>query len=154
MSGLKIAQSVLVVIHDAALNVLLLERADGAGYWQSVTGSKDTLVETWEQTAVREVLEETGIDVYAAQCRLTDWQLENSYDIYPHYRHRYPEGVTRNTERVFGLLVPQGQHVRLAPTEHTAWRWLPWREAGAAVGSASNQVAIEQLPERANRGAA
>ena len=37
----KIPQSVLVVIHTPALEVLLLERADHPGFWQSVTGSLD-----------------------------------------------------------------------------------------------------------------
>ena len=35
----KIPESVLVVIHTPALEVLLIERADKPGYWQSVTGS-------------------------------------------------------------------------------------------------------------------
>ena len=34
----KIPESVLVVIYTAALDVLLIERTDKAGYWQSVTG--------------------------------------------------------------------------------------------------------------------
>ena len=37
----KIPESVLVVIHTPALDVLLIERADKPGFWQSVTGSKD-----------------------------------------------------------------------------------------------------------------
>lgn len=61
----KIPQSVLVVIHTPALEVLLIERADAAGFWQSVTGSKDTLAESWFDTAVREVHEETGLDALA-----------------------------------------------------------------------------------------
>jgi dihydroneopterin triphosphate diphosphatase len=145
----KIPQSVLVVIYTPALDVLLIERSDSPGFWQSVTGSKDTLNESWASTASREVHEETGIDATASNCTLTDWQFENVYDIYPHYRHRYAPGVTRNTERVFGLLVPQNQRIVLNPIEHLAWRWLPWREAAAACGSASNALAIEQLPARA-----
>jgi dihydroneopterin triphosphate diphosphatase len=141
----KIPQSVLVVIHDAQLNVLLIERADCAGYWQSVTGSKDDLNETWAATAAREVMEETGIDVNAPACILTDWRLENEYDIYPSYRWRYAPHVSRNTERVFGLLVPAAQPVRLSPREHTAHRWLPWSQAAKICGSASNQAAIERL---------
>ena len=37
----KIPQSVLVVIHTPALDVLLINRADAANFWQSVTGAKD-----------------------------------------------------------------------------------------------------------------
>ena len=102
----KIPESVLVVIHTPALEVLLIQRADtaqGVEHWQSVTGSKDHWDEPWEATAAREVQEETGIDVQAPGCRLTDWGLENHYDIWPQWRHRYAPGVTHNTERVFGL---------------------------------------------------
>lgn len=141
----KIPQSVLVVIHTPALDVLLLERADPPGFWQSVTGSKDGPDEPWCETARREVLEETGIK--AAQGALRDWGLENVYAIYPRWLHRYPPGVTHNTERVFGLQVPAGTPVTLAPREHTRYRWLPWREAADACFSPSNAEAILLLPE-------
>ena len=59
----KIPVSVLVVIHTPALEVLLIERADKPGYWQSVTGSVDDLDEPLADTARREVQEETGITV-------------------------------------------------------------------------------------------
>ncbi len=142
----KIPESVLVVVHTAALDVLLIRRAD-AGSWQSVTGSKDAPEEPFLQTAVREVAEETGIDALAPQMHLTDWQLENTYDIYPRWLHRYAPGVTRNTEHVFGLCVPQGTDIRLNPREHTEWRWLPWREAADEVFSPSNAEAILLLPQ-------
>ena len=116
----KIPQSVLVVIHTAALDVLLIRRADTeAEFWQSVTGSKDALEEPLAVTAAREVREETGIDVHAAGRVLTDWRIENHYDIYPRWRARYAPGVTRNTEHVFGLRVPTGTPVRLNSREHT-----------------------------------
>ena len=140
----KIPQSVLVVIHTAALEVLLIERADAPGYWKSVTGSKDRLDESWEATARREVQEETGIE----GGELRDWGLENVYEIYPRWRHRYAPGVTHNLERVLGLRVPQGTPVRLSPREHRAARWLPWREAADACFSPSNAEAILQLPQR------
>lgn len=141
----KIPQSVLVVIHTPALQVLLIRRAD-AGSWQSVTGSKDHVAETYWDTAVREVREETGIDALAPECRLSDWALENRYDIYPAWRWRYAPEVSRNTERVFGLCVPTGTAVRLHAAEHTEHRWLPWREAADAVFSPSNAEAILMLP--------
>jgi len=141
----KIPESVLVVIHTPALEVLLIRRAD-AGTWQSVTGSKDQPHESWEQTAVREVLEETGIDALASNCRLSDWAIENVYDIYPAWRWRYPPDVSRNTERVFGLRVPTGTPVVLSPAEHTAHQWLDWREAADTVFSPSNAEAILLLP--------
>jgi dATP pyrophosphohydrolase len=61
----KIPQSVLVVIHSSELDVLLIERTDHPGYWQNVTGSKDRADETWIETAIREVAEETGIRLTA-----------------------------------------------------------------------------------------
>jgi len=143
----KIPRSVLVVIHTAALEVLLIERADHAGFWQSVTGSVDREDEPLTETARREVLEETGID--AAGHRLTDWQYTNEYEIYPQWRWRYAPGVTRNTEYVFGLEVPGRVDVTLAPREHTAFVWLPWREAAAKCFSPSNGAAILRLGERA-----
>ena len=141
----KIPQSVLVVIHTPALDVLLINRTDSPGHWQSVTGSKDQPQEPYEQAAVREVREETGID--CATGSLRDWGVENIYDIDPKYLHRYAPGVTRNTEHVFGLTVPAGTPVRLNPREHTAWRWLPWREAADACFSPSNAEAILMLPQ-------
>ncbi len=141
----KIPESVLVVIHTPALEVLLIRRAD-EGTWQSVTGSKDHPDEDWRETAVREVQEETAIDARASHSLLVDWGLENVYDIYPAWRWRYPPGVSRNTERVFGLRVPSAMPVRLSPAEHTAHQWLPWREAADTVFSPSNAEAILMLP--------
>ena len=145
----KIPESVLVVIHTANADVLLIERADKPGYWQSVTGSKDRVDEPLVETAVREVEEETGIVVGSQAvplASLRDWGLRNVYEIYPVWRHRYAPGVTHNTEHVFGLRVPAGIPVRLAPREHLAYVWLPWREAADRCFSPSNAEAILQLP--------
>jgi dATP pyrophosphohydrolase len=142
----KIPQSVLVVIHTPALEVLLIKRADAEDFWQSVTGAKDHPDESFEATAVREVAEETGIDARAAGCELRDWGLENVYEIYPRWRHRYAPGVSHNTEHLFGLRVPEGTPVRLSPREHSAHRWLPWREAAQACYSPSNAEACLLLP--------
>jgi len=144
----KIPVSVLVVVHTPVLEVLLLERADRRGFWQSVTGSQDA-GETLEQTALREVKEETGLD--ASRYQLTDWHKQNQYDIYQRWRHRYAPGVTRNTEHVFGLQVPAPLAVTLAPREHLRYEWLPWRAAADKVFSWSNAEAIRELPERIAR---
>lgn len=142
----KIPESVLVVIHTAALEVLLLERADAPGFWQSVTGSKDYPAEPWDETARREVLEETGIGASVPGCHLTDWALENVYPIYPQWLHRYAPGVLTNTERVFGLCLPKTMPVVMSPREHTAFAWLPWQEAADRCYSPSNAEAILWLP--------
>jgi len=141
----KIPVSTLVVIYTPALDVLLLERADHPGFWQSVTGSQDA-GETLRETAVREVGEETGID--ANRHDLADWSLQNVFEIYPVWRSRYAPGVTHNTEHVFGLRVPERLAVRVEPREHLAAEWLPWREAAERVFSWSNRKAILTLPER------
>ena len=141
----KIPESVLVIIYTPQLEVLLIERADHKGFWQSITGSKDVLDEPLQETALREVWEETGIA--AAPAQLRDWQLSNLYDIYPAWRHRYGLGVTRNTEHVFGLCLPGRCAIRLSPLEHTALRWLPHREAADECFSSSNAEAILLLPQ-------
>ena len=149
MPAPKIPESVLVVIHTPALDVLLIERADKPGFWQSVTGSKDAISEPLLETCVREVGEETGIAIGSLSVPLTslrDWQLANVYEIYPVWRHRYAPGVTHNTEHVFGLTVPAGTPVTLSPREHLRFAWLPWREAADRCFSPSNAEAVLQLP--------
>jgi len=138
----KIPESVLVVIHTPDLRVLLIERADHPGYWQSVTGSRDHEDEPLALTARREVAEETGF----TGGELRDWGLANVYEIYPQWRHRYAPGVTRNTEHVFGLRLPAALAPTLAPREHLAWQWLPWQEAADRCFSPSNAEAVLQLP--------
>ena len=152
----KIPESVLVVIHTPSLEVLLIERADKPGYWQSVTGSKDQPDEPLVQTCVREVAEETGIEIGGPSvplAALRDWQLANVYEIYPVWRHRYAPGVTHNTEHVFGLTVPAGTPVLLNPREHLRHAWLPWREAADRCFSPSNAEAVLLLPRFAATGA-
>lgn len=142
----KIPESVLVVIHTPQLEVLLIERAQNPGYWQSVTGSLDAPDEPLEQAARRELAEETGIGADGRELRLVDWHLSNVYEIYPVWRHRYAPGVTRNTEHVFSVCVARDVHVILGPREHTDYVWLPYLEAADRCFSPSNAEAILQLP--------
>ena len=144
----KIPESVLVVIHTADLQVLLIERADKSGFWQSVTGSLDAVDEPLLATAARELFEETGIVADGESIVLRDWQLANIYEIYPHWRHRYAPGVTQNTEHVFSVAVPREIAITLAPREHVRYQWLPLLEAADACFSSSNAEAILQLPRR------
>ena len=146
----KIPESVLVVIHTPALDVLLIRRADADEFWQSVTGSKDSPQEPLAFTAAREVLEETGIDCRAGAPRvrgLRDWGLSNVYSIYPQWRWRYAPGVLRNTEHLFGLCVSERMAPTLDPREHDDWKWLPYRQAADACFSPSNAEAILLLPQ-------
>ena len=142
----KLPVSVLVVVHTAALEVLLLERAARPGFWQSVTGSLDRADEPPADAARRELREETGID--ARPQDLKRWNLAYTFEIFAQWRHRFAPGTTHNTEHVFGLCVPRPLEVRVAPREHLGAAWLAWREAAERVFSWSNRRAILMLPER------
>ena len=160
MKTYKIPESVLVVIYTSELEVLLIERADTPGFWQSVTGSRATHEESLFETAVREVGEETGIRVVSTllghdmpenaimQENLHDWQMTNRYEIYPAWRHRFAPGITENTEHVFGLCVPRSMPVILEPREHLQYAWFPYLEAADRCFSSSNAEAVLQLPRR------
>jgi dATP pyrophosphohydrolase len=144
----KIPISVLVVIHTPGLEVLLIERANHRGFWQSVTGSIEA-GESLLQTAVRETAEETGIE--ADPARFVDWQRKNSYEIFPVWRHRYAPGVTHNTEHVFSLEVPHRIVATLREGEHTQAVWLGHVQASALCFSSTNRDAILELPQRMKR---
>ena len=144
----KIPESVLVVIYTPELDVLLIERADKPGFWQSVTGSLDAPDEPLTETAARELREETGIVANGAAVALRDWHLSNIYEIYPVWRHRYAPGVTHNTEHVFGVCVERDTPVTLNPREHLRHVWLPCIDAADRCFSSSNAEAILQLPQR------
>jgi dATP pyrophosphohydrolase len=144
--GFKIPVSVLVVIHTPDLQVLLIERARNPGYWQSVTGSLDAIDEPPRDAAIRELMEETGIDALAPGHVLRDWKHASTYEIYPTWRDRYAPGVTTNLEHVFSVQVPAVRAGTLAPDEHVAQLWLPYEAAADKVFSPSNRTAILRLP--------
>lgn len=137
--------SILTIIHDNQRNILLLNRCDIPDFWQSVTGSQEEN-ETIEQTAAREVKEETGIDT--AKLKLHNWGKSHDYVIYEHWRHRYPPGTTHNTEHVFSICVPSQITIALQPREHSEYIWLPLKEAADKVFSPTNKEAILMLPEK------
>ena len=141
----KTPVSALVLIHTEDLQVLIMERADKVGFWQSVTGSLEA-GETPMQAAIREVLEETGL--HAERYELQDWQVANTYEIYPHWRYRYAPNVTTNVEHQFALVLPSTLPVQLAPDEHLQYAWVDWREAAQRVFSWTNVDAIKRLGER------
>ena len=143
---MKIPVSVLVVIYKSNGEVLLIERADKANFWQSVTGSVDAIDEDLWIAAAREVLEETGIDIQTLpENSLRDMKHQIEYEIYPQWRHRYAPGITKNTEHWFSLLVPEDTQVQLAPREHVAYQWLPFADAASKCFSRSNGEAILSL---------
>ena len=144
MTLYKTPISALVLIHTVDLQVLIMERADKVGFWQSVTGSVEG-DETPMQTAIREVHEETGLD--ANQYNLQDWHASNIYEIYPHWRHRYAPSVMQNTEHLFGLELPSPIAIKLAPNEHVRYEWVDWRVAATRVFSWTNIDALKKLGE-------
>ncbi|HWT28348.1 MAG TPA: dihydroneopterin triphosphate diphosphatase [Methylophilaceae bacterium] len=145
MVSYKTPVSALILIHTPDLKVLIMERADKPGFWQSVTGSIEA-DETPYDAAIREVREETGLD--ALDYKFEDWQASNTYEIYPHWRHRYAPGVTENVEHLFGLELPAPVDVQLAPDEHVRYEWVDWREAAKRVFSWTNVDALKRLGER------
>lgn len=148
MKPYKIPVSVLVVIHTADLQVLLIERADRPNFWQSVTGSLDAIDEPPFDAANRELFEETGIVADGERVVLRDWQLSNIYTIYPEWRHRYAPGVVENTEHIFSVQVPRDIAITLSPREHVNHAWLPHLAAADKCFSSSNAEAILLLPRQ------
>ena len=145
MTPYKTPVSALILIHTPDLKVLIMERADKPGFWQSVTGSIEAGESPYD-AAIREVQDETGLEALAY--KFEDWQASNTYEIYPHWRHRYAPGVTENVEHLFGLELPAPVDVQLAPDEHVRYEWVDWREAAKRVFSWTNVDALKRLGER------
>ncbi|MEY4454298.1 MAG: Dihydroneopterin triphosphate pyrophosphatase [Pseudomonadota bacterium] len=136
--------SSLVLIYTEDFKVLLMERADKKGFWQSVTGSLEEN-ETPRDAAIREVFEETGID--ATQYHVEDWELSHVYEIYAHWRYRYAPDITHNREHIFALKVPASIPIQLSADEHVQYLWVDWRDAMDKVFSWTNVEAIKKLAE-------
>ena len=136
----KRPESVLVVIHTSEGEVLVLNRKDVPGYWQSVTGSLED-GETPRETAVREVFEETGIKVAE---NLVDCHTQNLFTIPPAWKHRYAPDVVYNKEYVFTLLLQKREKIIINQEEHSAYLWLTKSEAILRISSSTNREAVEQ----------
>ena len=138
----RIPESALIVIYNQAGQVLVMQRMDDAEFWQSVTGTREA-GESPFQTALREIREETGIDIEFEQYELIDCQQTNQYPIRACWQHRYPPNTPYNTEYVFALQVRNEQPIVL--TEHSAYQWLSKQAAIAKVWSDSNKQAIDRF---------
>ena len=118
---------------------LLLRRvASHGGFWQSVTGSLEGN-ETHRQAAVREVLEETGVNF--DQEELIELGVVNTFEIAPQWREKYAPGVTRNEEVCFALKV-RSTEVSLDPVEHDAFEWTGYDSAVEMLYWDSNKRAL------------
>ncbi|MFT4942117.1 MAG: dATP pyrophosphohydrolase [Paraglaciecola sp.] len=135
----RIPQSALTVVYNRAGQVLVMQRNDDPEFWQSVTGTLE-LGEKPIETALREVLEETSIDITRSAYQLIDCQKINTYDIRDRWKHRYPPGTPYNTEHVFAVEVANDQGISL--TEHSAYLWLDKTSAIKKVWSDTNREAI------------
>lgn len=136
----KRPESILVLIYTTAGEVLLLERRNPAGFWQSVTGSLEEN-EQPRDAAIREVREETGLDVAAT---LVDCDTVNRFEILPAWRSRYAPDVHWNTEHVFRVEYSARPRVRIESGEHQRAEWLPLVEALSRASSYTNRAAIER----------
>ena len=133
-------ESVLIVIHTAGREFLLLERLRPPGFWQSVTGSLEW-GEMADDAARREVIEETGI----TQGTLVNLQWTQVYEILASFGKVYAPGTTLNLEHAFELKLAQRLPVKLSAKEHVQFRWASAAEAIETVSSSTNRAVIEQL---------
>ena len=138
--SLRRPESVLVVVHTKALEILLLERVSPTGYWQSVTGSLE-----WDETpaeaARREIVEETGLPVTG----LRDAGRSQRFAILPEWRAKFPPDTDTNLEHVWYLELPAIVDVTLNPDEHSRCEWLGFDAALERVSSWTNRDAIAAL---------
>jgi len=139
----KRPESVLVVVYTRTGKVLLLRRADVPEFWQSVTGSMEWGDELPAETAVRELREETGI--VASTAELTDWKIQQRYEIFSRFRYRYAPGIEENTEHFFSLELADECPATVNPDEHLEYAGVPFDQAIERVFSWTNRDALRHL---------
>lgn len=136
----KNPHSILVLIYHNN-KVLMLQRKDDPDFWQSVTGSIGSQ-ESAYQAAIREVKEETGIDILAENLPLFDCQEQIEFEIFPQFRYKYAPHITHCTEHWF-LLALEDERIPTL-TEHYQFQWLPAKQAAHLTKSWNNRALIEK----------
>ncbi|KFA59922.1 Dihydroneopterin triphosphate pyrophosphohydrolase type 2 (nudB) [Gilliamella apicola] len=120
----------------------MLQRQDDPNFWQSVTGSIE-INELPFNAAIREVLEETNIDIIGQNLELIDAKHTIEFEIFPQFRHKYAPKVKMNTEHWFYLLL--SHEITPILTEHLAYQWLIIDDAANLTLSPNNRDAINQI---------
>ncbi len=143
MKTYKNNQGVLVVIYASLeRKFLLLKRLDSQDFWQSVTGTMEQ-GETLYQTALREVFEETGINITASNIELNDLNQQVEFKIFDEFRYKYPPHISTFTEHWFACDLKNCITPRLI--EHSDFMWCEQQDAIELCRSPSNQEAIASI---------
>jgi diaminopimelate epimerase len=147
---LRVPRQVLVYLYrraETGIEVLLLRRTERwGGFWQGVTGAPEW-DESDEAGAVREVFEETGLDVseslraIGARHELGIAEFEDPAE----WTRLYGRGVATVPEEVYAGEVPDGSSPVLAPLEHDAYRWCEVGEALALLRYDANRDALRAV---------
>lgn len=105
-------------------------------FWQGVSGALEQ-GESFEQAALREVLEETQITVQS----LHDAGFSHRYPIRPEWRDGYGAGPSQVEERTFYAHVAAGTLPQLS-AEHQSFRWCTFEEAIALLDFGQNRQCL------------